>query len=292
MFFTNFFCIFAQKKIRIIMIKRIFHISDVHIHNFHRLEEYSEQLAKLKNMLIENSKGFEKDEIRIVISGDIAHSKNNISNELITFVSTWIRELEEIARVIVISGNHDLLVGNDSRIDTLTAIFTTAGFKNAIHLDSYLGYDSGVIVDDNVVWALYSIFTDFRRPNIEETRKAYPDNTIIGLYHGTIIGSTLNNGTVMENGTDGDIFKGCDMVMAGDIHKRQVIKRGDVEIVYPGSLIQQTFGETVTQHGFVVWDLENKTREFIDIPTEYGLYDFEIKSPEDIDNDKEIIINY
>ena len=46
---------------------------------------------------------------------------------------------------------------------------------------------------------------------------------------------------------------------AGDIHKRQEIKRGDVKIVYPGSLIQQTFGETVTQHGFAVWDLEKKT---------------------------------
>jgi DNA repair exonuclease SbcCD nuclease subunit len=79
--------------------------------------------------------------------------------------------------------------------------------------------------------------------------------------------------------------------MAGDIHKRQVIRRGNTEIVYPGSMIQQTFGETVSQHGFAVWDIENKTYEFIDLETNYGLYDFEITRPEDIDEDKEILKN-
>lgn len=96
----------------------------------------------------------------------------------------------------------------------------------------------------------------------------------------------------MDSGQDGDIFQGCDFVMAGDIHKRQVIKRGDTIVVYPGSLIQQTFGETITQHGFAVWDLEKKSYEFIELPSEYGLYDFEIKKPEDIDDDKEILMNY
>lgn len=274
------------------MIKRVIHIADVHIHNFVRLEEYTAQFNDLNEKISKEIKGFEKDEIRIVISGDIVHSKNNISNELIAFVATWIRQLEQFGRVIVISGNHDLIQGNSSRIDTLTAIFTTAAFSNAIHLDSYFGYDSGAIADDNITWALYSIFNDYRRPDIESARANYPNNTVVGLYHGTVIGATLNNGNVMDNGINGDIFSGCDMVMAGDIHKRQVIKRGDVEIVYPGSLIQQTFGETITQHGFAVWNIEDKTYKFVDLSTDYGLYDFEIKKPNDIDDNKEILRNF
>lgn len=273
-------------------IKRVIHLADIHIRPYQRLEEYTNKLNDLK----ENIKGlidsYDKEEVRIVISGDIVHSKNQISNELIAFVSSWIRELEDFGRVIVISGNHDLVVDNKSRIDTLTAIFTAANFQNSIHLDSYLGYDSGIIVEDNVTWALYSIFTDYKRPNIEQAKEDYPNNIVIGLYHGTVVGATLNNGTVMDSGTSGDEFEGCDFVMAGDIHKRQVIKRGDCEIVYPGSLIQQTFGETVTQHGFAVWDLEKKTYEFVDLPLDYELYDFEIKSPEDLDENKEILINY
>ena len=26
---------------------------------------------------------------------------------------------------------------------------------------------------------------------------------------------------------------------------------------YPGSLIQQTFGETINKHGYLLWDLDN-----------------------------------
>ena len=288
---SYFFCIFA-KNIDFIMIKKVIHLADIHIRPYQRLEEYTNKLITLKEKIKESVGSMNRDEIKIVISGDIVHSKNTISNELITFVSSWIRELEEIASVIAISGNHDLLTDNKSRIDTLTAIFTAAKFDNAIHLDSYFGYDSGIIVEDNVTWVLYSIFSDFKRPNIEQVKKDYPNNIVIGLYHGTVVGATLNNGTVMDNGVSGDLFEGCDFVMAGDIHKRQVIKRGNCEIVYPGSLIQQTFGETITQHGFVLWDLEKRNYEFIDLPLDYELCDFEIKSVDDIDNNKEILINY
>lgn len=274
------------------MIKKIIHLADIHIRNFQRLEEYTAKLNELESKIAEITKPYDIDEVRILIAGDIVHSKNSISNELIAFVSSWIRSLEKYGKVVVISGNHDLMVGNMSRIDTLTAVFTASQFENSIHLDSYLGYDSGIVPDNNVTWALYSIFTDFRRPNIEQAREDFPDNVIIGLYHGTIVGATLNNGTIIDSGTDGDTFRGCDVVMAGDIHKRQEIKRGDVKIVYPGSLIQQTFGETITQHGFVVWDLEKKTHEFVDLSDDYALYDFEISSVDDIDNDKETLINY
>lgn len=273
-------------------IKLVIHLADIHIRPYQRLEEYTVKLNTLKEKIKEAVTKYEKDEVKIVISGDIVHSKNSISNELIAFVSSWIRELEEISSIIVISGNHDLVTDNKSRIDTLTAIFTAAKFESSIHLDSYFGYDSGIMVEKNVTWVLYSIFSDFKRPNIEQVKKDYPDNLVIGLYHGTVVGATLNNGTVMDSGTNGDIFEGCDFVMAGDIHKRQVIKRGNCEIVYPGSLIQQTFGETITQHGFALWDLENKTYGFVDLPLDYELCDFEIKTPEDIDNNKEILINY
>ena len=274
------------------MIKKVIHLADIHIRPYQRLEEYTNKLNDLKEKIAEIIKPYKREEVKIVISGDIVHSKNTISNELIAFVSSWIRELEEFASIIAISGNHDLLTDNKSRIDTLTAIFTAAKFDNAVHLDSYFGYDSGIVVEDNVTWALYSIFSDFKRPNIEQARKDYPNNIVIGLYHGTVVGATLNNGTVMDSGITGDEFECCDFIMAGDIHKRQVIKRGDCIIVYPGSLIQQTFGETITQHGFAVWDLEKKTYEFVDLPLDYELCDFEIKSPEDLDEDKEILINY
>jgi DNA repair exonuclease SbcCD nuclease subunit len=132
------------------MIRKIIHLADVHIRPFLRLEEYTLKLNELNEKIKEEIEGYNYDEIRIVVSGDIVHSKNSISNELIAFVSAWIRQLEQFGKVVIISGNHDLMVGNMSRIDTLTAIFTASQFENSIHLDSYLGYDSGIIPDDNV----------------------------------------------------------------------------------------------------------------------------------------------
>lgn len=274
------------------MVKLVIHCADIHIRNFQRLDEYNEQLSKFIEECKVLSEPYEQDEVRIVISGDIVHQKNTISAELISFVSSFIRELEKIAKVIVIAGNHDLIVNNSSRKDAITGIFETASFNNAFFLDYELDFQSGYIIDDNITWAVYSIYNDFLKPDIEKSKEEYPNNKVIGLYHGPIVGCSLYNGSVMDVGVTNDIFDGCDCVMAGDIHKRQEIKRGDVKIIYPGSLIQQNYGETVTQHGFVKWYIENTTYEYVDLDTEYGLFDIEITSIDDIDNDVEILKNF
>lgn len=273
-------------------VKKIITCGDIHIRNYVRQEEYGEQLTKFIEACADIAKDYERDEIRIVITGDILHQKNNISPDLITIVSAFIRQLEAIANVVVLAGNHDLLENNTSRKDAISSIFDTAQFQNAFLLDAELDYQSGYVVDDNITWCVYSIYDGYAKPDIAKARKELPSNRIIGLYHGMVVGAALENGSVVDNGVDGDVFGGCDCVMAGHIHKRQELKRGDVPIVYCGSLIQQTFGETVSQHGFSIWDVETMEHTFIDLSTDYGLYDMEISSVEDIDNDKEIIINY
>ena len=274
-------------------IKCVMHLADIHIRNFARLEEYSEQLAKVIAKCEEIASKYDKEEVRIVISGDLVHSKNTISNELMVFASYFLRQLENIATVIVIAGNHDLIIENQARTDTMTALFDTADFKNCKFLDAMLDYKSGCAIDNNVVWCLYSIYDDFLRPTtIEEIKKDRPNSIFIGLFHGQVIGSVLNNGYVSDSGLDGDAFEGLNCVMAGHLHRRQVLKRGDVEIVYPSSLIQQTYGETVSQHGFAVWNLEDMSYSFVDIDSDYGLYNIEIENIDDIDEDKERLINF
>ena len=276
------------------MIKCIIHAADIHIHYFIRHEEYAEQLEKFITKCEEIAQGYEKDEVRILLAGDVVSQKNTISNELIVFTSIFLRRLEQIATVIVIGGNHDMVVSNTSRKDTLTGIFQTANFENCQFLDMLLDYKSGCVIDNNITWVVYSIHEDYVKPNIEESIETKPENTIVGLYHGTIVGAVLNNGTVMDSGLDGDAFTGCDMVMAGHIHKRQTLRRGDVEIVYPGSLIQQSFGETVSEHGFAVWEMDENGKfgyKFVDIENDYSLYDMEVESLEALYDNKEKLIN-
>ena len=74
------------------MVKRIYQIADVHIPTFKKLEMYSEQLEKLVNNIKEDFSGnnLKKEEARIVICGDLVNSKNNVTNELNVFVSSFI----------------------------------------------------------------------------------------------------------------------------------------------------------------------------------------------------------
>ena len=90
---------------------------------------------------------------------------------------------------------------------------------------------------------------------------------------------------------DLDVFSGLDFVIAGHIHKHQELKKNGVKAVYCSSLIQQDFGENIYGHGFVVWDVENKDYEFVEVESDYGYYKFKISTPEDINNDKEQLIN-
>lgn len=64
-----------------------------------------------------------------------------------------------------------------------------------------------------------------------------------------------------------------------------------IPVAYSGSLIQQNFGETVSNHGFLIWDVEKRSFKEYTVENNYPLYNFKIKSIEDIENDKELITN-
>ena len=273
------------------MVKKIIACSDIHILNFKRIDEISDILTKFIDSCKDIAKDYNKDEIRIVIAGDIFQSKIEISNEANIMAGWFFKQLNEIAKTIVIAGNHDMLMNNTSRLDSLTPIFTLSNFSNTLFLDKELNYESGCLVDDNIVWCLYSSFSNFEKPNINEFKENYPDKTFIGLFHGEIKGSKTDTGRVMENGFDSNFFSDIDFGILGHIHKRQCIKKNGVNLVYCGSLLQQDYGENLTGHGYVVWDVLNKTFNEYDIENNNKFYLFQINNYEDIDNDKEELIN-
>lgn len=273
-------------------IKKIIHISDIHMRKYDRHEEYIEIFGKLYKHIASLISDLDKEEVRIVICGDIAHQKNNISPELDIILSTFLKILNKIAKTILIAGNHDFLVNNKDRMDCLSSIIEIAQYKNIFFADKELGYTSGYIEDENICWAIFSSFSDLSTPpNLLEYKMANPDKKIIGLFHGTIVGAKTDLGKMMDNGIDPSNFKDCDIVMAGHIHKRQEIRKNGIPIVYAGSLIQQDFGENVTGHGFVEWDVDTMTYTTHDIENSHSMYKLSISSIDDIDNDTERLLN-
>jgi DNA repair exonuclease SbcCD nuclease subunit len=271
------------------MIKYLYHCADIHIRMYKRHDEYREQITKfyedIKKHMSENN--LTRKEVRIVIVGDVVHSKNQLTPELIDIVTWFFRGCIDICDTVVILGNHDFLANNLDRLDTLSPIIQTMGDNRLKFLKH-----SGCYEDDNIVWCVYGHIEGSQRPNIEGSKSYFGDTkTYVGLYHDPLIGLKTSIGFEFSDGQDISIFEGLDFVCCGDIHLHQIMEYRGTKIVMPSSLIQQDYGESVNEHGYVIWDVKDKNFIFREIPNDYGFYTFKINSIEDIENDLEYLTN-
>ena len=277
----------------IIMVRKIIHIADLHIPNSTTSDRpFGEMLKQLAGELMLETKGFKKEEIRIVIVGDIFEKKIKADNESKDLFHEFMNYINAIGKAIIVAGNHDMLENNQDRMDSISPTFSIKGvYPNITYADRVLNYKSGYIKDDNIIWVLYSMFDKFMKPNIDGLKEKNPDCKLIGLYHGDVAGAVTDIGRMSEKGIDTNDFKECDCVMAGHIHKFQTIKKNGVPIVYAGSVFQCNSGENTTGHGFVIWDVETMKYSLHEVTNPYKTYKFEISSYEDVKNDDEILIN-
>ncbi len=224
---------------------RIAHVSDIHIRNlkFHSeyrrvFDDFYRKLEELKVDLVVNT-------------GDTAHTKTNISPEFVDMASQLFTEVAKRAPIINVLGNHDLNLMNDDRQDAISPVIEALGNPRVV-----LSKKSGPIVDPAKFYPFR--FWNFGIADVEHwPRGPYPEDTVnIGLFHGSIrncLTDSLFRMTHTEY--DIDLFDGLDFVMMGDIHKRQSFRDGT--IWYPGSMIQQNFGEDPDK-GFLLWDIKGK----------------------------------
>lgn len=275
------------------MIKKIVHLADIHIPNLNDKRPYDQMLKQAIAEIYKGIKQYNKDEVRIVIAGDIYNQKVKTSKEAETMCHNMLNYFNAMCKTIIIAGNHDMLENNLDRMDALTPTFTIKGsYPNIVYADKELNYQSGYIVDDGVVWCLYSMFDMFKKPNIDDLRERYPNHRFVGLYHGEVVGAVTDMGRMSESGIDTKDFIGLDCVMAGHIHKNQTLKKNGIPIVYSGSLFQQNVGENTIGHGYEIWDMETMDHKHVEVNNDYKTYKIEISSYEDITNDVEKLLNY
>ena len=258
------------------MIKRLIHFSDLHIRLFKDHELYRGILEQA----FKEWASIQPD--RVVFTGDLVHSKNQMTPELVEFVAWVLSECAKIAKTIVIIGNHDFLENNNTRLDALTPIIDSLKNNNIVYLKN-----RGVYNDDNVNWCVYSLMEHNLPPDIQKS-----DKKNIGLFHGPIQGLYTDIGYKFEDGFDVDKFSGCDLVLCGDIHKRQVFDiPGGKKAYMVGSTIQQNFGEKIDKHGYGVYDVETDQYDFVDLPNPKPFLKFQIKSIDDLVNGTEKLLN-
>ena len=259
------------------MINKLVHFSDLHIRLFKDHELYK---SIMKDMF---KQWGEIAPDRIVFTGDLVHSKNQMTPELIEMVSWVLTECSKIAKTIVIIGNHDFLENNMSRLDALTPIIESLKNENIVYYKNRGSYE-----DQNIEWVVFSLVEHNVPPHIPESQR-----TKIGLFHGPVVGLSTDIGYKFEDGFDSSRFAGCDLVLCGDIHKRQVFPIPNERKAYMvGSTIQQNFGETVRKHGFGIYTINEDKYEFVDLDNPKPFLSFKIKSIEDLVNGTEQLLNY
>ena len=244
-------------------VEKIYHLADLHIRNLKRHVEYREVFVKfLQNVDRDNI-----DNAIIYLAGDIAHAKTEMSPELIREISWFLTECANRKHTFLITGNHDCNLNNNYRLDVLTPIVENLN-NERIH---YLR-DTGIYPFRNLTFVVYSILD--KKENWPKAELVDGENTIC-VFHGPVnLAETDIGYTVSSNSFTTDMFEGFDMVMLGDIHKRQTL--GSPTIAYAGSMIQQNHGEALDKHGYLLWDVESRTFEEVDIPNDYGFYTLDV----------------
>jgi DNA repair exonuclease SbcCD nuclease subunit len=259
------------------MIKTIVHYSDLHL----KLYKYHERDKAILKKAIEEWVQIKPD--RIVFTGDLVHSKNQMTPELIRLLSWWMTETAKICPTIYLIGNHDFLENNQDRLDAITPIVENLNNKNITYYK-----DRGCYEDENIMWCVYSLTEENRKPDIPENCEKIK----IGLFHGAIVGLTTDIGFEFEDGYSVEIFDGCDAVLAGDIHKRQVFDIPNNKKAYMvGSTICQNYGESVKNHGYGILNVEDFSYTFKDLENKQPFLSFKIKDISDIELNKEILVN-
>ena len=248
------------------MIKTIAHLADIHIRKLHRFVEYRQVFKKLYKQL----KDLKPDVI--FIGGDVVHGKLDTSPEEVRMVANFFLELCKIAPTIVIPGNHDCNLNNKSREDTLSPI---VDLVKKITPNLHYWKKSGVYSMKNIDFGHMSIFDHDKEGNQLTDGLPCPHESMnehqtkIALFHGGVDKHFYDNGfQVQDDRVTNDTFDGYDLVLLGDIHKRQFLNKEET-IAYPGSLIQQNYSEEPS-HGFLLWDVDTLKATYHQVENDYG----------------------
>ena len=273
------------------VIKSVYHISDIHIRTGNYEESrYDEYLSVFNNLIDDLQVQEDIKESIIVVTGDIVHNKSKIESSGINLFNFLFRKLTKLTKVYIIRGNHDYQQHNQDEVDLLSALINNCNYENLHYLNK-----TGTHEIDNIelgVMAINDVLkagdTSGQVDELPEFPKPKTDKLKIALYHGIVIDENNTFFKSKDIGIDVSWFKDYDLALLGDNHTQQInnMKEGDSLNNenringsnpiwgYSGSLLQQNFGEDTKNHGYLKWNLENMTVAKKDINNPYCHYTY------------------
>ena len=267
---------FEKLNVGLTNVDYIVHLADIHIRLTKRHEEYREVFAKVYEEIKKTSLN-----TLVIIAGDLTHSKVDLSPECVQLMSDFLKNLADLRPTIVIAGNHDCLLTNATRLDSISPIVNNLGHENLFYLkESKLYAAANVLINNMSVFDDHTSFLKMK--NVTKKIQAAFD-TKIALFHGGVLDAKTDVGyTITNRSITNGMFADHDMALLGDIHMAQDLQAydpsiGNPIIRYPSSLIQQNHGEALLGHGISIWDVKSRTYKHVEIPNDYGYYTIDIE---------------
>ncbi len=259
--------------------KYIIHLADIHIRTGNkessRYEEYLEVFKNLELSIKEKIKEINGEKNTIIcVAGDIFHHKNKIENYGLKLFNIFINILRGLLPTFIIPGNHDYLQQDSSAPGLLDAtIFDLENVYLLKKTENMIFGDIGIttIAVDDTLKNGESFGINNNLPSFPlQFKKSV--KSIIGLFHGSFGKTKLNETRIADeqNSYPLDMLNNLDIAILGDIHLRQTGVHNNCNYGYSGSLIQQNYGETIIDHGYILWNIETKESEYINVYNNYG----------------------
>jgi len=245
--------------------------ADLHLYNHHRLLVNSETalrfLTYLKTYCLEN------DINTIVNAGDFFHTKAKVYAPHL--IQAWLRikdiDKSNIQQYTII-GNHDMS-NPDNTMNSILFVFSD--YAKIIPDYYFIDYENVRIH-----------FLSFTR-NLFENFILSEEKKNVLIAHLDVIGFIMPNGFRAKKGFKLNDFSEFDLVITGHYHKYQSREN----IIYVGSPYQTSFAERDQLHGFLVFDTDNVSHEFIEYSNAPKYKVITIKKLDDI-NKNDIVGNF
>jgi DNA repair exonuclease SbcCD nuclease subunit len=187
-------------------LEKIIHISDIHIRTLKRHREYREVFKTMHNEI----ERLTTPGTIVVLTGDIVHSKLDMSPELVQILVEFFNAFA--IPTVVILGNHDMNLNNMHRIDAISPVLDVIQNPNIIFIKENGLFELGGVVFNHMAVDVAPV----EYIQADQFNAPYK----IALHHGAVntaktdIGYQITN----ENVTT-ELFDGHDITLLGDIHK-------------------------------------------------------------------------
>ena len=224
--------------------KFIYHISDIHIKN----GSYNNIRFSFDKLVIDMLPHVHTS--ILVIAGDIFENKTYLNTDDL-YIFFYIMDKLETNNIntLIMPGNHDYNINSKVLKNNIDILLKKYKYIKCISATKNIRID-------NINFGFFSPI-DKLIPSI--------DNSLlnVAILHEPINDAKYDTGEVIQGFRfSKEHFDNWDYVLLGDIHKPQFIKHN---IAYSGSFVQKNKGEGI-DHGYILWDLENKNGKHVFIP--------------------------